>query len=50
MLHSAECFLALKDRDGAKAALQQALARAGDRKEYAQLKLRAEVMLENLAG
>lgn len=50
MLHSAECFLALKDKDGARAALQQAVSRAGDRAEFAPVRQRAEVMLENLSA
>jgi type III secretion system low calcium response chaperone LcrH/SycD len=50
MLHSAECFLALKDRDGAKFALEQALERAGDKAEFTPIKKRAEVMLENLTA
>lgn len=49
MLHSAECFLALKDKEGAKAALRQTVERAGDNAEYAPVRQKAEVMLENLA-
>jgi type III secretion system low calcium response chaperone LcrH/SycD len=50
MLHTAECLLALKDREGAKAALDHALERAGDKAEYKAMRQKAEVMLENLPG
>lgn len=50
MLHTAECLLILKDRDGAKAALEFAVERARGKEEYAQLLQKAEVMLENLTG
>ncbi len=50
MLHSAECFLALKDKDGAKIALENVLERAGDKAEYQAFKQRAEVMLGNLTA
>lgn len=49
MLHTAECMLALKDRDGAKFALQQTVERAGDKAEYTPMRQKAEVMLENLS-
>lgn len=50
MLHSAECFLALKDRDAARAALRQTVERAGDKAEFGPIRQKAEVMLENLAA
>ncbi|MDR2892604.1 MAG: SycD/LcrH family type III secretion system chaperone [Deltaproteobacteria bacterium] len=50
MLHTAECLLALKDRDGAKTALALVLERAGDKAEYAPLRKKAEVMLENVSA
>jgi type III secretion system low calcium response chaperone LcrH/SycD len=50
MLHTAECLLAIEDRDGARAALEQALERAGSKEAHAPLRRRAEVMLENLAA
>ena len=50
MLHSAECFLALKDRDGAKFALEQAVERAAGKAEFAPFRQKAEVMLENLSA
>ena len=50
MLHTAECLLALKDKDGARAALEHALERAGDKAEHKAMKQKAEVMLENLSA
>ena len=50
MLHTAESLLAIGDRDGAKAALEQALERAKNREECAPLRRRAEVMLENISA
>lgn len=50
MLHTAECLLALKDRDGARTSLELALERAGDKAEYAAMKQKAEVMLDNLSA
>lgn len=50
MMHTAECMLALKDKDGAKAALEMTLERAVGKGEYSSIQQKAEVMLENLAG
>ena len=50
MLHTAECLLALKDKDGARAALEHALERAGGKAEHQAMKKKAEVMLENLSA
>lgn len=48
MMHTAECLLSMKDKDGAKFALEQALTRAGTQPQYDAFKQKAEVMLENL--
>ncbi len=50
MLHTAECLLALKDKDGAKAALEQTLERTDGKAEHKAMKQKAEVMLENLSN
>ena len=49
MLHTAECLLAIKDRDGAKAALKQAMERAGTKPDWSAMRQKAEVMFENLS-
>ncbi len=48
MLHTAECLLAMKDKEGAKIALGHAIARAKAQPDGSALLRRAEVMLENL--
>ena len=48
-LHIAECMVALKDKEGALEALQVTLARVGDDPQYAPIRQRAEVILENLS-
>lgn len=48
MMHTAECLLSLKDKDGARFALEQALQRAGDNRQHGALRQKAEVLLENL--
>jgi len=49
-LHTAECMLAVKDKEGAQDSLALALERAGDNPQYAPLRKRAEVMLENMSS
>ena len=49
-LHVGECMLALKDKEGAKEALGLALDRAGEAPQFAPMRKRAEVMLENIAS
>lgn len=48
MLHSAECFLAMKDVPAARSALTHTLKRAGSKDIYRTLCGKAEVMLANL--
>lgn len=48
MLHSAECFLAMKDVPAARSALNYTLKRADGKDAYAALCGKAEVMLANL--
>ena len=48
-LHIAECMVALKDKEGAEDALTMTLEKAGDLPEYAPIRQRAEVILENLS-
>ncbi len=50
MMHTAECLLSLKDKDGARFALEQAISRAGDQPQYGAFKQKAEVILENLTA
>ncbi|MCG8530944.1 MAG: SycD/LcrH family type III secretion system chaperone [Desulfovibrionales bacterium] len=47
-LHVGECMLAMKDKEGATEALKIALERSGDKPQYAPMRKRAEVMLENI--
>lgn len=47
-LHMAECMLAVDEADSAKDALKIALEVAGDKPEYANLRDRASVILENI--
>jgi type III secretion low calcium response chaperone LcrH/SycD len=48
MMHTAECLLAVKDKDGAVFALEQVLERAGDKPQYEAFRKKAEVVLENV--
>ena len=47
-LHVGECMLAMKDKEGATESLKIALERSGDKPQYAPMRKRAEVMLENI--
>jgi type III secretion system low calcium response chaperone LcrH/SycD len=50
MLHTAECLLAVKDKAGAKRALEYTMERSQGKDEYATLRARAEAILENLTA
>jgi type III secretion system low calcium response chaperone LcrH/SycD len=50
MLHTAECLLAVKDRKGAKRALEYVMERSEGKQEYAAIRARAETIMENLAA
>lgn len=49
-LHIGECMLAIKDKEGAKDSLALALERAGEDPQFAPMRKRAEVMIENMAS
>lgn len=49
-LHAAECLLALKRYEDADSALSAAVHWAGEKPEHAELKQRAETMLQAMAG
>ena len=46
--HISDCFIQMKDALSAMISLQMSLEKAGDRTEYAKLKERASLTLENL--
>lgn len=48
MLHTAECLLKLRDKDGARAALDETIKRAGDQPQHQPMRRRAEVMRDQL--
>jgi type III secretion system low calcium response chaperone LcrH/SycD len=50
MLHTAECLLALKDKAGAKRALEYALERSDGKDQFAALRRKVEIMLDNIAA
>jgi type III secretion system low calcium response chaperone LcrH/SycD len=50
MLHTAECLLALKDKAGAKRALEYALERSEGKDQFAAMRRKVEIMMDNIAA
>jgi type III secretion system low calcium response chaperone LcrH/SycD len=46
--HSSDCFIQMKDYLSARVSLEMAIARAGDKPEYAKIKERASMNLETI--